>query len=90
MDAVPEDIDFISVKNDLLAIPAVTEVNDLQIWQTGANQKLLSAHLKSGEASSNHEEMIHTIQEMLAHKYGIAHTTLQTLPSSAGEMGHCN
>ncbi len=90
MDAVPEGIDFVSVKNDLLAISSVAEVSDLHIWQTGTDQKLLSAHLKSGEASPDHESMIHAIQEMLAHKYGINHTTLQILPSSAGEMEHCN
>lgn len=90
IDAVPEDIDFISVKNDLLEIPAVVEVNDLHIWQTGANQKLLTAHIMTGEASPDHEAIIRAVQEMLAHKYGINHTTLQILPSSAGEMEHCN
>ena len=42
LDAVPPGIDFLQVKNDLLAIPAVAEVNDLHIWQTGADQQLLS------------------------------------------------
>jgi len=90
MDAVPPGIDFIQVKNDLLAIPAVEQVNDLHIWQTGADQKLLSAHLVSGEESPDHETIIRAVQEMLIHKYGINHTTLQILPFSAGEMEHCN
>ena len=74
----------------LLAIPAVAEVNDLHIWDTGAEQKLLSAHLKSGEESPDHETIICAAQEMLLHKYGINHTTLQILPFSAGEMEHCS
>ena len=90
LDAVPADIDFNQVRNDLLAIPAVAEVGDLHIWQTSADQKLLSAHLKSAEDSPNHEEIIRAVQEMLMHKYGINHTTIQILPSSAGEMEHCN
>ena len=90
MDAVPPGIDFIQVKNDLLAIPAVEEVNDLHIWQTGADQKLLSAHLKSGEDSPDHETIIRAVQEMLLQKYGINHTTIQILPLSAGEMEHCS
>ena len=90
LDAVPPGIDFIQVKNDLLAIPAVAEVNDLHIWETGAEQKLLSAHLKSGEDSPDHEAIIRAVQEMLLQKYGINHTTLQILPFSAGEMEHCN
>jgi len=90
LDAVPADVDFNEIKNDLLAIPAVAEVSDLHIWQTGAEQKLLTAHIMSGEASPNHEAIIRAVQEMLAHKYGINHTTLQILPSSAGAMEHCN
>ena len=90
LDAVPPGIDFIQVKNDLLAIPAIAEVNDLHIWQTDAEQKLLSAHLVSGGDHPDHEAIIRTVQEMLLHKYGINHTTIQILPFSAGEMEHCN
>jgi len=90
MDAVPPGVDFIQVRNDLLAIHAVAEVNDLHIWETGGEQKLLSAHLKSGEDSPDHETIIRAIQEMLLHKYGINHTTIQILPLSAGEMEHCS
>jgi cobalt-zinc-cadmium efflux system protein len=90
LDAVPPGIDFIQVRNDLLAIDNVLEVNDLHIWQTGADQKLLSAHLRMTEESSDSEAVTRSAQEMLIHKYGINHTTLQILPFSAGEMEHCN
>ena len=90
LDAVPPGIDFIQVRDDLLAIHAVAEVNDLHIWQTGAEQRLLSAHLVSGEDSPDHEAIIRTVQEMLLRKYGINHTTLQILPASAGKMEHCS
>jgi cobalt-zinc-cadmium efflux system protein len=90
LDAVPPGIDFIQVRDDLLALDAVVEVNDLHVWQTGANQKLLSAHLLMTETASDGETIIRTAQEMLLHKYGINHTTLQILPFSAGEMEHCS
>ena len=90
LDAVPPGIDFIQVRDDLLAIDAVAEVNDLHVWQTGANQKLLSAHLRMTEEALDSETIIRTAQEMLLHKYGINHTTLQILPFSAGEMEHCS
>ncbi|MBN2438733.1 MAG: cation transporter [Deltaproteobacteria bacterium] len=89
LDAVPPGIDFLKVRNDLLAIPAVAEVNDLHIWETGSEQKLLSAHLVSGEDSPDHEAIIRAVQKMLIEKYGIKHTTLQILPASAGAMEHC-
>jgi len=89
LDAVPPGIDFLQVKNDLLEIPAVAEINDLHIWQTGADQRLLSAHVVTkGDADS--EAIIRSAQEILLHRHGINHTTLQILPSSAGEMEHCN
>ena len=90
LDAVPPSIDFVQVRNDLLAIPAVAEVNDLHIWETGSEQKLLSAHLVSGEDNPDHEAIIRSVQEMLLHKYGINHTTIQILPHSAKTMDHCS
>mgnify|MGYP001260922212 CR=1 FL=1 len=90
LDAVPADIDFNAVKRDLLSVAGVAEVNDLHIWQTGAGQKLLSAHLLSDDESPNHEQIIRAIQEILHDAYGINHTTIQLLPSSTVEMEHCN
>jgi cobalt-zinc-cadmium efflux system protein len=90
LDAVPPGIDFIQVRKDLLEIDAVAEVNDLHVWRTCADQNLLSAHLRMTEEAWNSETIIRTAQEMLLHKYGINHTTIQILPFSAGEMAHCN
>ncbi|MCL5807373.1 MAG: cation diffusion facilitator family transporter [Deltaproteobacteria bacterium] len=90
LDAVPPGINFTEVRNDLLSLKGVAEVNDLHIWQTGTDQKLLSAHLISQEDSPDSEAMIRSVQEMLLHKYGINHTTIQILPLSAGEMAHCS
>ena len=89
LDSVPPGIDFIEVRNDLMAIDGVAEVNDLHIWQTGADQRLLSAHVVTkGNAGS--EAIIRSAQEILLHRYGINHTTLQILPSTAGVMEYCS
>ena len=90
LDAVPPGIDFSLVKQDLLAIPGVAEVNDLHIWETGTGRRLLSAHFVSGEDSPDHESIIRVAQKVLFEKYEINHATLQILPASAGEMEHCN
>jgi cobalt-zinc-cadmium efflux system protein len=89
LDAVPPGIDFIEVRNDLLALDDVAEVNDLHIWQTGADQRLLSAHMVS-KGESDSETIIRAAQEMLLNRYGINHTTLQLLPSTAGKMEYCS
>jgi Co/Zn/Cd efflux system component len=90
LDAVPPGIDFLQVRNDLLKIPSVVEVNDLHIWETGSEQKLLSAHLISGADVPDYEAIIREAQEIMLHKHGINHTTIQILPASAEEMAHCN
>jgi cobalt-zinc-cadmium efflux system protein len=90
LDAVPPGIDFAEVRNDLLALPAVAEVMDLHIWQTGADQRLLSAHIRMAEGSADSGAVIRSAQEILVHKHGINHTTLQIMPFSAEEMEHCN
>ena len=89
LDSVPPGIDFIEVRNDLQAIDGVAEVNDLHIWRTGADQRLLSAHVvTTGDADS--EAIIRSAQEILLRRYGINHTTLQILPSTARAMEYCS
>lgn len=90
LDAVPPGIDFLAVKESLLAIDDVETVNDLHIWQAGTNQILLSAHLRMADGALDSEAILRKAQDMLVHKYGINHTTIQILPFSAGEMEHCN
>jgi cobalt-zinc-cadmium efflux system protein len=89
LDAVPPEIDYLSVLDDLRAIPAVADVRDLHIWRTGGAQKLLSAHLRT-RARADNETIIRAAQEMLLQKYGINHTTLQLLPETAEDLEHCN
>ena len=54
---MPPGMDFIQVRKDLPTIPAVGEVNDLHIRETGADQKPLAAHLQSKGESSDSEAM---------------------------------
>ncbi|MDD5168319.1 MAG: cation diffusion facilitator family transporter, partial [Syntrophales bacterium] len=90
MDAVPPGIDFAEVRDDLLAMEDVAEVNDLHIWQTGSTQKLLSVHILTREGLSDSGMVVRSAQEMLNHKYGINHATLQVLPFTDREMAHCS
>jgi len=96
MDSVPKDIDFAKVKSELLAIPGVVEVNDLHIWQTGSENKLLSSHLKTIELNPvERMELIVNIQSFLEKDYHINHTTLQIVSESEAKnlklkCSHCN
>ena len=62
MDSVPGDIDFDTVRKDLLRMKGVREVNDLHIWQTSAENRLLTVHLKIDDlAEATRVEPVHKI-----------------------------
>jgi len=93
MDSVPGDIDFDMVRKDLLRMEGVREVNDLHIWQTGAENRLLTVHLKIDDLSeAKRIELIHKIQKLALDKYRIHHTTIQTAPLHIVDQycRHCN
>jgi cobalt-zinc-cadmium efflux system protein len=96
MDSVPADIDFNKVKADLSAMSGVMEINDLHIWQTGSENRLLSAHLKIKELNSEERiKLIINIQNYLEKQYHISHTTLQMASAKEAEKlklncNHCN
>jgi len=96
MDSVPTDINFVAVKSDLLTMFGVIEINDLHIWQTGSENRLLSAHLKIKELSSEERiRLITNIQNFLEKQYHINHITLQMVSAKEAEKlklncNHCN
>lgn len=96
MDSVPKDVDFSKVKADLLAMPGVMEVNDLHIWQTSSENRLLSAHLKIAELDNKKRtELIANAQKILENNYQINHVTLQIVSAKEAALldsscKHCN
>jgi len=96
MDSVPADINFVAVKSDLLIMFGIIEINDLHIWQTGSENRLLSAHLKIKELSSEERiKLITNIQNFLEKQYHINHITLQMVSAKEAEKlklncNHCN
>lgn len=96
MDSVPVGIDFNEVKSKLKSLPGIIEVNDLHIWQTGSNNKLLSAHLKTKNLEPKERmEIIVNAQCFLEKEYHIEHITLQIVSEKEAELlklncNHCN
>lgn len=96
MDSVPKDINFTEVKSMLLTMSGVMEVNDLHIWQTGSDHRLLSAHFKITELNAKERmELISRTQDLLKKKYHINHITLQMVSLKETELldlecKHCN
>ena len=84
---VPRHLDFDAIGRSLAALPGVTDVHDLHIWNMSTEGVALSAHL----AISRGEDwpaLLAQARRMLANDYGIRHATLQPtwpVPSAARE-----
>jgi cobalt-zinc-cadmium efflux system protein len=87
MEGVPRHLDFDAIGRSLAALPGVTDVHDLHIWNMSTEGVALSAHL----AISRGEDwpaLLGQARRMLANDYGIRHATLQPtwpVPSAARE-----
>jgi len=76
MEATPSGIDARSVGRSIAEIQGVTNVHDLHVWTITSGFDALSAHVLVGRGDDCHARR-REIEEMLARKYGIEHTTLQ-------------
>ncbi|MEP6850176.1 MAG: hypothetical protein ABI999_15060 [Acidobacteriota bacterium] len=76
LDAVPEGIDIVAVKQYLADLPTCFDVHDLHIWGMSATETALTAHIVIKEKICDDEMLAKTADE-LHHKFGIEHTTLQ-------------
>lgn len=75
----PEGVDVQAMRDDLGALPAVTEVHDLHVWTLTSGMEVASAHLAT-PSDADHGEVLVAAQRMLAERYRIEHATLQVEP----------
>lgn len=76
LEATPRSIDANQVGRQMAASDGVVEVHDLHIWTITSGFPALAAHVLVGRDDDCHARRRH-LEEMLAHEYGIEHTTLQ-------------
>jgi cobalt-zinc-cadmium efflux system protein len=76
MDAVPEGVDPVTVRQYLNELPGIKEVHDLHIWGLSTTEVALTAHLVKPDAKSEDALLADTCQE-LHERFGIEHATLQ-------------
>lgn len=78
MESTPNDIDTEAMLQDVLAVRGVHGVHDLHIWSITQSMRTLSAHLVTDDISISEGSLIKSrIKEILKHKYGVNHATLQ-------------
>lgn len=78
LEATPRDIDTGKLVQDVSAVAGVRGVHDLHIWSITQNLRTMSAHILTDDLPlSAGAEIQRQINEIVYHRYNIAHATLQ-------------
>lgn len=84
LEATPENIDYLDVKNSLEKMEHIDTVHDLHIWTITSGVPVLSAHIKLSTCCANTDHWQNCLgdaQNLIKEKFGIEHTTLQIEPN---------
>ena len=76
MEGVPSHLDYDEVGRALTGVSGITGVHDLHIWDMGAEDVALSAHVAIQDGAA-WPEILAAAQRLLADRFGIRHATLQ-------------
>jgi cobalt-zinc-cadmium efflux system protein len=76
MEATPKHIDLTEVALALEAHPGVREIHDLHIWSISSGLFALSVHVVLSD-TKNRDCLTWELEEILAHRFGLEHTTIQ-------------
>ncbi|MBO9470720.1 cation transporter [Endozoicomonas sp. G2_2] len=76
MEGVPRGVDVVNVGQALAAVEGVRAVHDLHIWSLSSSQRALAAHVEIARLSE-WQRILPKLQQLLAERFSITHTTLQ-------------
>ena len=76
MERVPSHLSYESVGRALAALPNVTDVHDLHVWNMTTERAAVSAHMTLTDGGQWPATLV-AAQRMLAQNFGIHHVTLQ-------------
>ena len=78
LEATPRDVDIKKLVKDIIQIEGVLGVHDLHVWSLTQNLRTMSAHIFTDDLPiSVGVNIQHQINEIVSHRYNIAHATLQ-------------
>lgn len=85
MEAVPENIDVYALCHELEEQPGVTLVHDVHVWTISSGHESFTAHvLVDPSYAGDMDDLIHQMQAIARHDFGIGHITIQAEKSLAG------
>ncbi len=78
LEGLPRGMRLDSVLDSLRAVPGVRDLHDLHVWSLGTRTHALSCHVLIDDISLvETESILRRINEVMAERYGIHHTTIQ-------------
>lgn len=78
LEGMPADVEPNDVIQAVRTVPGVRELHDLHIWSLGSQARAMSAHvLVDDQQVSQAQDILAELREILAHQFGIEHTTIQ-------------
>jgi len=78
LESTPRDVDMKKMVVEITQLDGVLGVHDLHVWSITQNLRTMSAHILTEDISvSAGTEIQNRINEMVYHRYNIAHATLQ-------------
>jgi cobalt-zinc-cadmium efflux system protein len=78
LESTPRDVDMKEMVGEITQVDGVLGVHDLHVWSITQNLRTMSAHILTEDISvSAGAEIQNRINELVYHRYNIAHATLQ-------------
>src|SRR5258705_8731322 len=78
LESTPRDVDIKTMVDDLVKVDGVLGVHDLHVWSLTQNLRTMSAHILTDDLPiSAGVNIQRQINEIVFHRYNIAHATLQ-------------
>jgi cobalt-zinc-cadmium efflux system protein len=78
LESTPRDIEMSTMVRDLLQLDGVRGVHDLHVWSLSRSLRVLTAHVVIDDLPLSRAAAIQReIGELVVHRYGIGHCTLQ-------------
>ena len=88
LDAVPKNIDIVSIQNYLSNHKQIKSFHDLHIWALSTSETALTVHLVVDNVID--DDFVHQIMDNLNTNFGIKHCTIQIERNGSAFCSSCN
>lgn len=87
LEGVPGALRLSDIRKAITAVPGVSSVHELHVWSLSTNDVSCMAHVEIGAAAES-DKVRGAVQAMLADRFEIEHSTIQTEAEPCQEEAH--